>query len=176
MLTNRIGLNTDAWHKLIREINMKTYLNIGLALIAGMIIGGIVNMAIVMLGPMIIPPPAGVDMSSAESMGANVDLLESKHYIFPLIAHALGTYVGALVAYKIAKQYQAIAAMLIGLLFFIGGVTAIQMIDAPTDFILVDLIFAYFPMAYAAIKTLQPHPALQKIDDLAEIHKLRKRD
>jgi hypothetical protein len=32
------------------------------------------------------------------------------------------------------------------------------MIPAPIDFILVDLIFAYFPMAYAAIKTLEPHP------------------
>jgi len=130
---------------------MKIYLNIGLALVAGVIVGGLVNIMIVMVGPMIIPPPEGIDMTSAESLKENAHLLQSKHYIFPLLAHALGTFVGALLAYKLAKQYQVLVAFCIGALFFLGGVSAAQMIPAPIDFILVDLIFAYFPMAYAAI-------------------------
>ncbi len=149
---------------------MKLYLNIALALIAGVVIGGMVNMAIVMIGPNVIAPPPGIDMSSAESMAANAKLLEPRHYLFPLIAHALGTYCGALVAYAIAQQFKAIMAMIIGFFFFIGGVTAARMIQAPLDFVLVDLIFAYFPMAYAAIKTLQPHPAIQKIEEIKESH------
>ena len=147
---------------------MKLYLNLALAIIAGVVIGGIVNMAIVMIGPHVIAPPPGIDMSSAESMAANSNLLEPRHYLFPLIAHALGTYTGALAAYAIAKEYKAIVAIIIGFLFFLGGVTAVRMIPAPLDFVLVDLIFAYFPMAYAAIKTLQPHPAYEKIDLLNE--------
>jgi hypothetical protein len=137
---------------------MSRYINFGLALIAGVVIGGIVNMLFVTIGPMVISPPAGMDMTSAESMKASAHLLESKHYIFPLIAHASGTYVGALVAVKLAKEFKPFAAYIVAGLFFIGGITAIRMIPAPIDFILVDLIFAYFPMAYAAIKTLEPHP------------------
>jgi len=130
---------------------MKVYLNIALALVAGVVVGGVVNMMIVMVGPMVIQPPEGIDMTSAESLKANAHLLQSKHYIFPLLAHALGTFVGAFLAYKIAKHYQVLVAFSIGALFFLGGVSAAQMIPAPIDFILVDLIFAYFPMAYAAI-------------------------
>ena len=97
---------------------MKLYLNLALAIIAGVVIGGIVNMAIVMIGPHVIAPPPGIDMSSAESMAANSNLLEPRHYLFPLIAHALGTYTGALAAYAIAKEYKAIVAIIIGFLFF----------------------------------------------------------
>lgn len=134
---------------------MKDYMNLAMALIAGVIIGGIVNMAFVMLGPMVIAPPEGIDMTYAESMKANASLLQPKHFLFPLIAHAAGTYVGTLVAYKLAKSYQMFVAYGVGFLFFMGGISAIRMIPAPLDFILVDLIFAYFPMAYAAIKTLE---------------------
>ena len=155
-----IAIHNKKYHR------MNIYLNTALALIAGIIVGSIVNMTLITVGPMVIAPPPGLDMSSVESMKANAGLLEPRHFLFPLLAHAAGTYVGALVAIMIAKQFKAILALVIGLLFFIGGVTAIRMIPAPLDFILVDLIFAYFPMAYAAIKTMQPHPALQKIEDM----------
>lgn len=134
---------------------MSVYLKFAFALIAGVILGGIINMMFVMIGPMFIAPPEGVDMSSAESLRENAGLLQPKHYLFPLIAHAAGTYCGALVAYKLADRYRPVAAYVIALMFFVGGITAIRMIPAPLDFILVDLIFAYFPMAYAAIKTLE---------------------
>lgn len=136
---------------------MNTYLNVALALIAGVVVGALVNISFVMLGPLVIAPPAGVDMSSAESLRVNVDLLQPKHYIFPLIAHAVGTYTGALMGYKVAKDYSAVVAYCIGFLFFLGGISAALTIPAPLDFILIDLIFAYIPMAYAAVKTLQPH-------------------
>lgn len=140
---------------------MSIYVKFAFALIAGVLLGGIINMMFVMIGPVVIAPPAGVDMSSAESMRANAELLQPKHYLFPLIAHAAGTFCGALVAYKLVDQYKSIAAYVIAAVFFLGGITAIRMIPAPLDYILVDLIFAYFPMAYAAIKTLEEPPARQ---------------
>ena len=39
-----------------------------LALLAGIIIGGGVNMALIILSPSLIPPPAGVDVTNAESL------------------------------------------------------------------------------------------------------------
>ena len=144
--------------------NMHPYLSVALALIGGIVAGGIVNMIIVMLGHTLVPLPDGVDMSSSESIRENAYALHPKHYLAPLIAHAAGTYVGSLVGYKLARSYKALVAYCIGFLFLLGGISAVISIPAPLDFILVDLIFAYIPMAYAAVKTLQPTTSIY--DDL----------
>jgi len=58
-----------------------------LAILAGLVIGGTVNMAIVTLGPSLIPPPAGVDVSSAEGLGKGIHLFEPRHFVVPFLAH-----------------------------------------------------------------------------------------
>ena len=45
-----------------------------LGIIVGVIIGGAINGGIVVIGPMIIPPPGGVDMSSVQCMSAGIHL------------------------------------------------------------------------------------------------------
>ena len=156
--------------------NMNIYLNIALTLVIAVVVGSLVNMAIVMIGPHVIPPPPSVDMSSVESMKEGVHLLESKHFLFPFLAHAAGTYVGALAAYHFANDYKAVMAMIIGFLFLLGGISAAMMIPAPTDFILVDLLLAYIPMAYAAIKTLAPDPRLVELEERMEMRETNKED
>ena len=44
---------------------------------------GIVNMGLIIAGPMLVPPPAGVDVSSAESIAASIHLFEPQHFLFP---------------------------------------------------------------------------------------------
>ena len=119
-----------------------------LAIIAGIVLGGAVNMALVMLGPSLIPPPAGVDPTNAESLAQSIHLFEPRHFIMPFLAHALGTLVGALVAYAIAVTYRRAIAMAIGVFFLLGGVAASFMIPAPGWFIALDLVAAYLPMAW----------------------------
>lgn len=41
-----------------------------LAIVAGIVVGGGVNAALITLGPWLIPPPAGVDMNDVESIPA----------------------------------------------------------------------------------------------------------
>ena len=55
----------------------------------------------------IIPPPAGVDVTDTESLRQSIHLFQPKHFIFPFLAHALGTLVGAYVAYRIAATRKA---------------------------------------------------------------------
>lgn len=119
-----------------------------LAVIAGIVLGGAVNMAIVVLGPTLIPPPPGVDPSNAESLAQSIHLFEPRHFIMPFLAHALGTLVGALAAYAIAVTYRRPIAMAIGVFFLLGGVAASFMIPAPAWFIALDLVAAYLPMAW----------------------------
>lgn len=120
-----------------------------LAVIAGIVVGGIVNMGIITVSGSIIPPPEGVDMTTAEGIKAAVDanLLESKHYIMPFLAHAIGTLVGGIIAVLIGASHKFRLAMVIGVFFLIGGIMAANMIPAPTWFVVMDLVLAYIPMA-----------------------------
>ena len=112
-----------------------------LALVLGLVIGGSVNMALVTLGPVLIPPPAGVDMTTPEGLGAAMPLLTPPHFLFPFLAHALGTLAGARAAFWIAASHKARFAYAVGLVFLCGGIAACFMIPAPTWFIALDLSF-----------------------------------
>lgn len=119
-----------------------------LAIIAGFVIGGIVNMGLIMLSGSIIPPPAGADLTTPEGIQAAASLLEPRHFIFPFLAHALGTLSGALVAAWIATSNKMRLAFVIGILTLAGGIYAAYIIPAPTWFVALDLLVAYIPMAY----------------------------
>jgi hypothetical protein len=117
------------------------------AVVAGIFIGAIVNMGLILVSGSIIPPPDGADVTTTEGLKASMHLFEARHYLFPFLAHALGTLVGALLAARIAASHKKIFALSIGGLFFIGGAINAFTLPAPTWFIAVDLIVAYFPMA-----------------------------
>ncbi|WP_207496021.1 hypothetical protein [Aridibaculum aurantiacum] len=123
-----------------------------LAFIAGVVVGSIVNGGLIMISGSVIPPPAGADVTTTEGLQASIHLFEPKHFIFPFLAHAVGTFVGALVAGKLAGNSKMKIALGIGFLFLVGGISSTFMIPAPTWFIVVDLVFAYIPMAYIAGK------------------------
>ncbi len=123
-----------------------------LAVIVGIVIGAGVNMALITLSPSLIPPPLGVDVNSAESLGQAMYLFEPRHFIMPFLAHALGTLAGALTAYLIAASYKTHLAYVIGAFFFCGGVAASFMIPAPAWFIALDLLVGYLPMAWLGIQ------------------------
>jgi len=124
-----------------------TFKNV-LAVVAGIIIGSIVNMGIIMISGSIIPPPEGGDITTMEGLKSTMHLFEPKHFLFPFLAHALGTLVGAFVAAKIAATRKQLMALLIGVFFLIGGSISISMLDGPMWFNALDLLMAYIPMAY----------------------------
>lgn len=129
---------------------MPTLLRNILAVVAGLLIGGSVNMALIALSPSLIPPPSGVDVGDPDSLAAAIHLFEPRHFVMPFLAHALGTLVGAFAAYLIAGSFKASFAYAIGLIFLCGGVAAAFMIPAPVWFIALDLLLAYLPMAWLA--------------------------
>lgn len=127
---------------------MPTLLRNVLAVLAGIVIGGAVNMALITLSPSLIPPPPGVDVSSAEGLSKAIHLFEPRHFVMPFLAHALGTLVGALVAHFFAATYRLRCAYAVGAFFLLGGLAASTMIPAPAWFIALDLLGAYIPMAW----------------------------
>ena len=119
-----------------------------IALLAGIAIGGAVNMALIALSPLLIAPPAGVNVADAESLSRSMHLFEPRHFLMPFLAHAIGTLAGALAAYWIAATHKLQIALAIGVVFLAGGVAASFMIPAPAWFIALDLLAAYLPMAW----------------------------
>ncbi len=119
-----------------------------LAILAGIVVGMIVNMGLIMLGGALLPIPDGVNAMDANEWGL-------QQFIFPFLAHALGTLSGALVTAKFAQSYQMIFAICIGVFFLAGGVTMVFVIPAPEWFIFVDLTFAYIPMGLLGAKIVE---------------------
>lgn len=130
---------------------MKLLRNV-LAILIGIVAGSLVNMALITIGPSLIPPPPGVDLTTAEGLTTAMPLLQPRHFAVPFLAHAAGTLTGALVAYLIAASYKPRFAWALGVFFLLGGIAASFMIPAPVWFIALDLIVAYLPMAWVAIQ------------------------
>lgn len=130
-----------------------------LAVIAGLIVGIVANMVLITVGPMVIPPPEGLDMTDAASLAAGAHLLEPRHFLFPWLAHAADAFVGALVAIKLAASHHARLAWIVGGFAMLGGILAAFMIPAPAWFLVADLGLAYLPMAWLAIRLAAPRPA-----------------
>jgi hypothetical protein len=129
-------------------MQMKTILRNAFAVIVGLVVGATVNMALVIASPHVISPPDGVDVTDPQSLSASMHLFEPKHFVFPFLAHALGTLAGALLAFLIAASYRSVFAYTIGAVFLAGGIAAAFMIPAPVWFIILDLAGAYIPMAW----------------------------
>ena len=59
-----------------------------LAILAGIAIGGGVNMALITLSPSLIPPPTGVDVNNAESLSKAMHLFEPRHFVMPFLTYS----------------------------------------------------------------------------------------
>ena len=119
-----------------------------LAVITGIVLGSVVNMGIIILQYSFIALPEGVDVTNTESLKLSMHLFEPKHFIFPFLAHAIGTLVGAHLSARIAASHKMYFALGIGVFFLIGGISMVFMIPAPVWFIVADLSLAYIPMGW----------------------------
>jgi hypothetical protein len=135
-----------------KKVLMHPILKNILAVIAGLVIGGLVNQLIVTIGTKIIPLPNGAVVATLESLKAAMHLFTPINFLMPFSAHALGTLVGAFVTAKFAFSRNFKLAMLIGAFQFIGGWMMIMMLPSPTWFTVLDLGIAYLPMAYLGWK------------------------
>ncbi len=128
-------------HPIIRNV---------LAVVGGLVVGSVVNMGIITHSGSIIPPPDGADVTTTEGLKASMHLFQPKHFIMPFLAHAFGTFVGALVAALLAASQPMRLALGVGAFFIVGGIASIFMLPSPLWYSILDVAGAYFPMAYLA--------------------------
>jgi hypothetical protein len=123
-----------------------------LSVLVGVLIGAIVNMAILMMSSAVIAPPKGVAMTSDAGINAAMPLLEPKHFLMPFLAHAIGTFVAVYLATRFSKTKAIRIPIIIASIYLIGGIMEVMNLNAPLWFNVVDLALAYFPMAFIAFK------------------------
>lgn len=126
---------------------MNPILKNSIAIILGWLTGSIVNMGLVQLGHKLMPIE-GVDLSDMDALAEIMPTLSNEHFIFPFLAHALGTLVGALVAGLIAANRKMTFALAIGGLFMLFGMMMTFMLPGPIWFAVTDVLLAYIPMAW----------------------------
>ncbi len=126
-----------------------------LAVLSGTIVGSAVNMGIIMISGSIISPPDGADVTTIEGLKEAMHLFQPRHFILPFVAHALGTFIGALFAAFIAANRKMLFALVIGVFFLAGGIANNFILPSPTWFTIVDQVGAYIPIAYIAGKLVQ---------------------
>ena len=129
---------------------MLLQIRIALSVIVGFFVGSLVNMLIVGAGPSIIPLPPGSDSSSIEKLRESIGNYEAKHFLFPLLAHALGTLTGSAVAGRFAGPGLLQAAIISGVLFLAGGIAMDYLVKGPTWYRITDLTVCYLPMTLIA--------------------------
>jgi hypothetical protein len=132
---------------------MKIIIQNIVAVVLGVMAGGLVNMGIIFLSGSIIPPPEGADLTSAEGLKAAIPLFKPINFLMPFLAHALGTLIGAILTAKLAVTRKNVLPYIVGLVFLAGGTDNVFMLPAPLWFDTIDLLFAYIPMAFLAIKS-----------------------
>jgi len=118
-----------------------------LAVISGVVIGSLINMGLINIGPFVVPLPDGADVSTMEGLRESMKLFTPVNFFFPFLAHTLGTLAGAFVAAKVAVSHHMKLAIGIGVFFLLGGAMMVSMLGGPMWFNLTDLLLAYIPMA-----------------------------
>jgi len=119
-----------------------------LAAVVGFVIGSMANLGLVNLGMAVVPLPEGADVSTMDGLRESMKLFTPANFVFPFLAHAIGTLVGAFVAAKLAASHPMKFAIGIGVFFLLGGITMVFMCGGPVWFIVVDLLLAYLPMGF----------------------------
>src|SRR5690606_18546422 len=118
-----------------------------LAVIAGWIGGSAVNMGLIKMGHRLFPIP-GIDLNDMDALASVMPTLDPEFLIFPFLAHALGTFVGAVLAGLIAAAHKMKFSIAIGGLFLLGGLMVNYLLPCPVWFAVIDLVLAYIPMAW----------------------------
>lgn len=94
-----------------------------IALLLSLSVAAVIAFIIIVLGHSIIPTPEGMDTNDFESIKRNFHLFEFRHFIFPLLAHAVATFFASYVISRYAVTHKFWFALGIGILFTIASLS-----------------------------------------------------
>ena len=114
----------------------------------GIILGMFVNMGLIYIGGYAIELPENFDPMNAINW-------ELKYFIFPFLAHALGTFSGALLVSKLSKNSSIVLPLIIGVYFLAGGIYMVTILPAPYWFIILDSVLRLYSNGYVGMENVK---------------------
>ena len=110
---------------------MKAIGRSALAVLAGMIVAGVLIAAVESVSSAIFPLPPGLDIHDHEAMRQHIDTLPIGAFLMVLAAWAIGSFGGSWVAARLATRARLVHGLIIGALFLLAGVLNMLMIPHP---------------------------------------------
>jgi hypothetical protein len=101
------------------------------AVIAGLIVGMIVNLALIQLNTVFFPLPEGVEMTDTAQMKEAIQGMPATGWILVIAAHLGQAFVGAWVAARLGVSRWMLLAMIVGVLSLAGGIANALMLSTP---------------------------------------------
>ena len=118
-----------------------------LAVVVGVILAGVVVLAVESIGHIVYPPPADLDASNPEALKAYVAHAPIGVLLFVLLAWAAGSFVGGWSAARIARRAPSFHAMIVGSLVLLSGIATMLMIPHPLWFWIAGIL-AIVPVSF----------------------------
>jgi hypothetical protein len=118
------------------------------AVIAGFVALAVAKYLAIKLGNAVIPPPAGVDLSTMDGFKAAIPLFEAKQWLPAFFEHAMGSLAGGAVTAFVAVSHRMKLALVIGALHMVGGMAAALLLPFPIWVVVIDIVAMYLPMAW----------------------------
>lgn len=103
--------------------------NVGSVLL-GLIVGGIVNGALIGVNGALYPPPPGTDTGDPTQLAAYVATLPATALLVVIVAHLLQAGIGGWIAARLGTAPMALA-LIVGALSALAGVANLVMLGAP---------------------------------------------
>lgn len=126
----------------------KNILLVVLAVVAGLFVGGMVNMGVLSLIPNFFPYPEGLDPNLPEDIATFMQTAPIGAFALVWLAHWGQAFIGGIVAALIAPGgKKMMSAMIVGVFSLVGGIMVSFMIPSPMWNLIVDLL-GYLPLAW----------------------------
>jgi len=122
-----------------------------LAVIVGVIVGGLTIYAIESINMVRFPWPEDLSMEDKEAFAEYVSSLPVDAFITVIIAHLVGSFIAGFVCSKITPNKKLLLGTICGVLFLAGGIMNLVMIPHPLWFMVADLL-VFVPFAWLGAK------------------------
>lgn len=117
------------------------------AVVSGVVLGGLVIGLVEAVGHQVFPLPEGVDPADPEALARVIGELPVGALLFVPLAWALGSVAAGWLAARIASRAQVAHAVIAGSLLLVAGVVNLAMIPHPT-WLAVLGVAVFLPAAY----------------------------
>lgn len=118
-----------------------------LAVVAGVILAGVVTFAVQKIGHQVYPPPENLDTKNMEAMKAYIATLPVGALLFVLLSYIVGSSAGGWLAAKIVRTSQIHLPLTVGGIQLLFGIMNLVTIPHPVWFAIASVI-VFLPAAY----------------------------